>query len=175
MKTEAKKYLYEENKYHNVSETESNYSKTSFSQSYRSIHEQYEKKYSNYNSSKNKQVQFSNKKKKHKTGLNRELTPKEKNSLIKYIVKFATMCLLFLIVSSATAAITYENDKMKNMNLELEGEVNYLKIQLEAQTSNKSIEEYAIDKLGMIYPDENYQKSIGTEEDERTSGKNYAL
>ena len=112
---------------------------------------------------KNKERELPKIKKRKRQSEKKELSIIEKSKLFMGIGIVAIVLLITILFSAMTSAIVYVNEQYKKENSTIQGEIDYLKVQLEVKNNTKKIEEYAVNSLGMIYPDENYQTILGDE------------
>lgn len=78
------------------------------------------------------------------------------------IVIFVAFCALALLVSryAAVCIIDSENNKIKGEIASIEARVEELKADMELQSDLEHVRDTAINKLGMVYPDQSQKLSI---------------
>ncbi len=84
-----------------------------------------------------------------------QISAVEKNKTIAAIVMVGIISVGLVLFAVYTSAVAFETEKIKQENAVLQGEIDYLIVQLESENNVKKIENYALGELGMVYPEDN--------------------
>ncbi len=94
-----------------------------------------------------------------------EFSRKETQWIIKNIIKVVIFVMALVLISALESAVVYNNKNLKEENLAIQGEVEFLELQLSEKITTEKIEEYAINTLGMVYPGSDQEVVLGEEKE----------
>ena len=80
------------------------------------------------------------------------VTLSDKAEMISLILIAGVLCLCLLVSIAYAANVRYEINTIAKENAALSGEIENLNVKIKNATNIRSVEEKAVDELGMIYP-----------------------
>ena len=80
------------------------------------------------------------------------ITPQEGAKIITLLFLIGVLCVSIIISTAYVASVRYEINSINRQSVTLQGEIENLNVQIKNATNIKTIEEKAINDLGMIYP-----------------------
>lgn len=63
------------------------------------------------------------------------------------------LCVIMVVLTAYSAELRCDNNKMISDNEALQGEIETLHVKIKSANSIEHIEDYALNKLGMVYPE----------------------
>ncbi len=88
----------------------------------------------------------------------------DRRKVMILILVVGMICIGAIVASAYAASIAYSNNQLKNEITMLQGEVDALSIKIESASNVQTIEQKAIDKLGMVYPSADQYVEISGQE-----------
>jgi len=80
------------------------------------------------------------------------VTLAERAKAVLFLLLAGLLCICIIISTAYTAGVKYEVNSIAKVNAGLTGEIENLNVKIKNATNIRSIEEKAINELGMIYP-----------------------
>ncbi|MEG0157684.1 MAG: cell division protein FtsL [Anaerovoracaceae bacterium] len=80
------------------------------------------------------------------------MSARDRSRMLLLVAVAAFICISMIVGAAYAASINYSNNKLKAENAALLGEVESLKIEIQSANSIASIEDKAMNELGMVYP-----------------------
>ena len=81
-----------------------------------------------------------------------EITLREKINAISLILLIGILCVCIIISTAYVASVRYDINTINRQGAVLQGEIENLNVKIKNATNIKTIEEKAMNELGMIYP-----------------------
>jgi len=81
-----------------------------------------------------------------------EITLREKINAISLILLIGILCVCIIISTAYVASVRYDINTINRQGAALQGEIENLNVKIKNATNIKTIEEKAMNELGMIYP-----------------------
>jgi len=80
------------------------------------------------------------------------VTLQERIKIILFILLAGVLCICVIVSTAYTAGVKYEINSIAKMNAGLVGEIENLNVKIKNATNIKTLEEKALNELGMVYP-----------------------
>lgn len=94
-------------------------------------------------------------------------SPKDRLGLMALTVLMGLIFVAMIIVSAYGANIKYDINSLSKENAVIQGEIENLNVEIKSEVNIDNIEERAINELGMVYPEVDQYRYLGSEEDTR--------
>ena len=80
------------------------------------------------------------------------ITLKDRVKIILFLILSGVVCLSVIISAAYAASVKYEINSIVKGNAVLQGEIENLNVKIKNATNIRTVEEKAINELGMVYP-----------------------